>query len=102
MGAMLLLRLLGVSRGHRAHLWPHRLGEYPEVADIEQRAHYNLLEMDFGRRLVAKFRFKPSALWVGETFQPIPQKALYPTGTRDPLQEVMMHLKAEIAASGPV
>ena len=36
------------------------LGEYPEIADFEQKTHYEDYEMDFGQRLIAKFRFNPS------------------------------------------
>ncbi len=37
------------------------LGEYPECATVEQKDLYSLAEMDFGRRLIAKFRLIPPA-----------------------------------------
>ena len=39
------------------------LGEYPEITDFRQTAHYSYYEMDFGRRLVAKFCFNPKTFW---------------------------------------
>lgn len=39
-------------------------------------------EMDFNRRLIAKFRISRSAKFWGKGFSPIPKSALYPTGDR--------------------
>lgn len=49
------------------------LGEYPELSDDRQNAHYAYHEMDFGRRLIAKFRFSPDMLWSSPNFQPTPE-----------------------------
>lgn len=35
------------------------LGEYPEMKGYDQKQHYAHFEIDFGRRLVAKFKFNP-------------------------------------------
>src|SRR5215475_11736330 len=35
------------------------LGEYPDISKYGQKALYHAYEIDFGRRLVAKFRFNP-------------------------------------------
>src|SRR5258706_8270901 len=39
------------------------IGEYPEFASAEQKLLYSHAEMDFGRRLIAKFRFEPESFW---------------------------------------
>ncbi len=72
------------------------LGEYPEIAEVSPTGSYQQAEMDFGRRLVAKFRFRPSQFWRGDTFPKLAMKALYPTGTRDPLERLMANLKVEL------
>lgn len=60
------------------------LGEYPEVATADQKELYGDYEMDFGRRLVAKFSFNPRAFWdASPNFPQVPKAALYPV--RDPL-----------------
>lgn len=63
----------------RPHLQEgYLLGEYPEIADFEQKTHYDYYEMDFGRRLVAKFRFDPTTFWSSSNFPPATERALYP------------------------
>jgi len=83
----------------RPHLQEgYLLGEYPEVADYEQNAHYDYYEMDFGRRLVAKFRFDPHALWKSKNFPATSEEALYPKEHRDAL----LSLASEVSiAIGP-
>ncbi|WOH76455.1 FRG domain-containing protein [Bradyrhizobium sp. NDS-1] len=81
----------------RPHLQEgYLLGEYPEIADITPLGGYLHSEMDFGRRLVAKFRFNPETFWKSDTFPKLAIKALYPTGNRDPVEQTMLELKAEI------
>ena len=70
------------------------LGEYPEMIGLSQRRYYKPFEMDFGRRIVAKFRFDPRRFWSDAAFPRIPGEALYPRG-RDWLER----LTAEIAAA---
>jgi hypothetical protein len=83
----------------RPHLQEgYLLGEYPEIADFEQRAHYQHFEMDFGRRLVAKFRLNPTKFWKSDTFPKVAEKALYPK--RDPLETLMATLKQELNSIG--
>ena len=60
------------------------LGEYPEVATADQKELYGDYEMDFGRRLVAKFSFSPCTFWkASPNFPQVPKAALYPV--KDPL-----------------
>jgi hypothetical protein len=61
------------------------LGEYPEVSGLDQQALYAHYEIDFGRRLVAKFRFNPGSFWRDDSFPLIKESALYPSKAQDPL-----------------
>ncbi len=63
------------------------LGEYPEMTGVDQKQHYKHYEIDFGRRLVAKFRFKPSDFWrASKDFPVVPKTALYPEN--DPMLKI--------------
>lgn len=84
----------------RPHLQEgYLLGEYPEIADFEQNAHYSHFEMDFGRRLIAKFRFDPATFWKSPNFPKASDKALYPQDHRDPLLSLTQDLKAALPAA---
>lgn len=79
----------------RPHLQEgYLLGEYPELIDFGQKGHYDHHEIDFGRRLVAKFRFSPRAFWNDRDFPKINQAALYPRN--DPLRRLTDKIKAQI------
>jgi hypothetical protein len=81
----------------RPHLQEgYLLGEYPEIADYGQNAHYKYFEMDFGRRLVAKFKFNPKTLWKSKNFPAVPEEALYPKGHRDQLLTLTEDLKTSL------
>lgn len=74
------------------------LGEYPDVASIGQKAHYANYEFDFGRRLIAKFRFEPDEFWERSgSFPQVPRKALYPNAKSDPFCMVADAIKSDIA-----
>ncbi len=84
----------------RPHLQEgYLLGEYPEIADFEQNAHYSYWEMDFGRRLVAKFRFNSKTLWSSSNFPPASEEALYPTEKRDRLLQLTKEVIALLGSS---
>lgn len=72
------------------------LGEYPEIADIDQNAHYSHYEMDFGRRLVAKFRLDPTHFWTNPNFPPVSDKALYARQQPDKLRTIAENIVSEI------
>lgn len=72
------------------------LGEYPEIADYKQNAHYDYYEMDFGRRLIAKFRFNPATFWSSENYPKAKDAALYPAEHRDPLLQIATKIKRSI------
>jgi hypothetical protein len=76
------------------------LGEYPEMADFDQKAHYGSFEIDFGRRLVAKFKFDTKNFWKNDTFPKVNDKALYPSFKQDPLFELTLAIKNSIKNSG--
>jgi hypothetical protein len=60
------------------------LGEYPEMAGYDQKQHYPHFEIDFGRRLIAKFRFNLKSFWKNDAFPKVKRPALYPN-QNDPL-----------------
>lgn len=72
------------------------LGEYPEVADFTQNTKYSYYEMDFGRRLVAKFKLNVESFWHSSNFVPAPIGALYPHERRDPLLQIAEQIKDKI------
>jgi hypothetical protein len=63
------------------------LGEYPEVSTPDQNGLYEGYELDFGRRLVAKFCFDPRTFWKDPEFPQIGHAALYPSN--DPLARAL-------------
>ena len=78
-----IVRLASVcpSSAIRPHIQEsYLLGEYPEIAEFRQKANYPHYEIDFGRRLVAKFRFEPTSFWEESKpdFSPATDGALLP------------------------
>jgi hypothetical protein len=71
------------------------LGEYPDMPDLNQKLHYQSYEIDFGRRLITKFKFKPSTFWDKENFPQIKHNALYPDD-HDPLFEMAQKIKTKL------
>lgn len=73
------------------------LGEYPEISTWNQKRQYENYETDFGLRLVAKFRFRPSSFWqADQDFPQVPRSALYPASENDPLLPLMEEIKSSI------
>ena len=68
------------------------LGEYPEIADFEQKLPYSLYEMDFGRRIIGKFRFNPGTFWHSSNYPSATEDALYPKDHRDRLLTIIRDL----------
>lgn len=81
----------------RPHLQEgYLLGEYPELFGFDQKALYDHAEVDFGRRLMAKFRFDPKLFWKRGAFPKVPKEALYPSAKNDPLYDVALKVKKAI------
>ncbi len=72
------------------------LGEYPELLSYDDKQHLGHFEVDFGRRLVAKFVFDPAKLWSDSDFPPVSSVAIYPTPSEDPLLRMANQIKAAI------
>ncbi|MGH9971967.1 MAG: FRG domain-containing protein [Pyrinomonadaceae bacterium] len=64
------------------------LGEYPDISKYGQKALYHAYEIDFGRRLVAKFRFDPLTFWKPDTFPKVEEADLTPQAFDDPLSKL--------------
>jgi FRG domain len=76
------------------------LGEYPDFSSAEQKLLYSHAEMDFARRLIAKFRFEPDSFWdKSGNFPQVGEKALYPRDTQDPMCALAETVKSAIARS---
>jgi FRG domain len=73
------------------------LGEYPDLDALDQKALYDHYEIDFGRRLVAKFRFNPSTFWKNSNFPKIGKRALYPSRAQDQLCRLAEDVKAALS-----
>ena len=71
------------------------LGEYPEMGTFDQNRHYRSFEVDFGRRLVAKFSFHPSSFWESDAFPPVSEPALFPNDN-DPLYSLAETIKKSL------
>lgn len=71
------------------------LGEYPDIGDYDQKQNYPMYEIDFGRRLIGKFRFNPRTFWTNDTFPPVPDNALYPND-HDPLYTISREIRNTI------
>jgi hypothetical protein len=71
------------------------LGEYPDLETHQQKQHYFHYEMDFGRRLVSKFRFRPADFWRRNDglFPMVLKRALYPSKSNDPLYRLSLAVK---------
>jgi hypothetical protein len=77
----------------RPHLQEgYLLGEYPEMTGYDQKKNYAHYEIDFGRRLVAKFYFTPRTFWRDDAFPMVERSALYPNN-RDPFYEIAERIK---------
>jgi hypothetical protein len=74
------------------------LAEYPEMTGIDQKQHYRHYEIDFGRRLIAKFKFKPRTFWpASSNFRKLPDGALYPE--HDPLLVLVKTIRNDLKGS---
>ena len=74
------------------------LGEYPDVSNAEEKLFYSHAEMDFGRRLLAKFCFEPDRFWdKSGNFPPVGATALYPNSSQDPMCALAEAVKSAIA-----
>jgi hypothetical protein len=86
-------------RAVRPHLQEgYLLGEYPDIDSPEQGAHYDAHEADFGRRLIAVFRFRPATFWT-PVFPMIPRDARYPGPELDPLLGLAADLRTAVAGA---
>lgn len=84
----------------RPHLQEgYLLAEYPDCASAEQKLLYSHAEMDFGRRLIAKFRFEPDKFWEKSGhFPKVGESALYPRSSLDAMCALAEKVGAAIEA----
>lgn len=85
----------------RPHLQEgYLLGEYPEMSGFQQKELYRHYEIDFGRRLIAKFRFDPTKFWSDKYFPLVEAAALYPSKDQDPLLRLSLEVKHSMLGHG--
>jgi len=72
------------------------LGVYPELGAYADKENYDDYEMDFGRRLVAKFAFDPGSFWKDDDFPQVAEHALYPSEQDDPLHALASRVQRAI------
>jgi hypothetical protein len=70
------------------------LAEYPDLTTFNEKENYRPYEIDFGRRLLAKFRLPREGFW-SKDYTAIPNEALYPN-ERDPLVAFTGQIKARL------
>ena len=94
------IRLSGICppRAMRPHLQEgYMLGNFPDIDSHDEKQLYGLSEIDFGKRLIAKFLFNPKSFWTrGGQFQAIGKRALYPSSSNDPLLSVTQAVKEQL------
>jgi hypothetical protein len=64
------------------------IGEYPDLGDSSQKSLYPTYEIDCAHRLIAKFTFNPQLFEKDPNFPVVPEAALYPLESNDPMLEV--------------
>jgi hypothetical protein len=72
------------------------LGEYPQMVGFAQKELYRHYEIDFGLRLVAKFRFNPQTFWKADDFPMVSKQALYPLPADDHLCAMAGDIKRQL------
>jgi hypothetical protein len=84
----------------RPHLQEgYLLSEYPELANLDQRKHYENHELDFGKRIVSKFVFNPKTFWERSiAFPLIEENALYLPEVSDPVLALAQEIKREVGS----
>lgn len=65
------------------------------MQDVQQKQSYAPHEIDFARRLIAKFRFNPQQFWSDHDFPMIRTTALYPDA-HDLFVDFTKRMKEEI------
>lgn len=93
-----VIRLASVTppKAVRPHIQEGFLvGEYPEIGVYEQKQLYREYEVDFGRRLMSKFRFDKKKFWSSPEFPRVSRTALYPDA-QDPFFEVAQEVKIQL------
>jgi hypothetical protein len=70
------------------------------MSGFQQKQLYPHYEIDFGRRLVAKFRLQSNTFWRDDSFPLVGQAALYPSKEHDPLLRLSLNVRDRLSA-GP-
>jgi len=63
------------------------------MTGFKQKRLYEHYEIDFGRRLIAKFQLEPSTFWKSDAFPRVKRIALYPSIESDPVRAMAEEIK---------
>lgn len=96
-----IVRLSGVCppSALRPHLQQgYLLGLYPEMSIVGRKEVFDFYEIDFGLRLIAKFKLDLSTFWKssGSDFAQVSMQSLFPKNELDPLHQIVEHIKHHI------
>ncbi len=73
------------------------VGEYPEIQTVEEKRNYEPYEIDFCRRLLAKFQLDLKGFRKDKDFTLLPRKALFPgEDDADLLAKVVNNIESEL------
>jgi hypothetical protein len=95
-----VVRLSGACppRAMRPHIQEgFLLGECPDFASENQAEFYKPNQLDFGRRIIGKFRFSPDAFWRDDKFPRVTHEALYPP-SNDWLERAAIEIREHLEA----
>jgi hypothetical protein len=73
------------------------LGEYPDLSSVSQKDNYKAYQLDFGQRLIGKFRFRPASFWHDDNFPRVQHAALYPQ-SKDWLENATDAIRIRLAS----
>ena len=76
------------------------LGEYPDRDTFDERRPCPAEQVDFGVRLIGKFRFNPQGFWDRENFPRVQKTALYVSPKKDPIYQLTHDIWQEVNPTG--
>jgi hypothetical protein len=76
------------------------LGEYPDRDSFDEKRPYREEQVDFGVRLIGKFRFDPQTFWHSRDFPRVQKTALYVPPGKDPILELTESIRQEVNPTG--
>jgi hypothetical protein len=76
------------------------IGDFPDISTYEIKTLYERTQVDFGRRLIAKFRLGGKRDFWDLFYQPFPKESLFPEGNEDRFLLLAADVKRELRNKG--